>query len=73
MFDAIRRDAALFEHGADDTFAFRGEGEKKVQGMDGLVAIFGGKLLGLLNSFLCFLGKFIESERHFVKFPSDRM
>jgi hypothetical protein len=64
MFDAIRNDAALFEHGTDDSFAFRGEGEKKVQGMDGLVTVFGGKLLGLLNSFLGFLREFIESERH---------
>jgi hypothetical protein len=64
MFDAIRDDAALFEYWPDDAFAFRREGEKKMEGMDGLVAVFGGMLLGLLHSFLCFLRKSIESERH---------
>jgi hypothetical protein len=53
---------ALFEHRPDDAFLLLGEGDQQMQREENLVLLLFGDALGLLESFLSFLSKFIQSK-----------
>jgi hypothetical protein len=53
---------ALFEHRADDTFFFLGEGDEEMEREQNLVLLLFGDALGLLERFLSFLSEFIQSK-----------
>ena len=51
------------DQGGDDTFVLIDEGEQEVSRLDGLMTVVLGKLLGLKDGLLGFLGEFIEFHR----------